>query len=265
MPPSSLGSMLIVVLVNVVPVVGVQRFGWSAANVLVLYWVESLLFAGATICRLLLHRRLTRKRGYWRAGQVGLKIDGKPVRAGFIGEYVLTTFTYAVAHGIFVVLLVSVAPRNHAGASTWQLDTGQVLRGAAVVSVMLVAGLVADSASLRSHSFADMKSEAQGRLGRTFIMHLALMFGMFAMAATGSPSGVLYALIAFKTLAELEGIPVRRPWVGRERPPRWMLDAATRLAKADGNPDSALESWRRCRDRERREACEDEKSMPRKP
>ncbi|HSS06609.1 MAG TPA: DUF6498-containing protein, partial [Rhodanobacteraceae bacterium] len=43
-----LRGILLVLLINAVPLVGVLRYEWSAINVLVLYWFENVLVAVCT-------------------------------------------------------------------------------------------------------------------------------------------------------------------------------------------------------------------------
>ena len=54
--PSKVGAVVLALLINAVPLVGVLYFDWSAINVVVLYWFENLLIAICTSIRLLLHR-----------------------------------------------------------------------------------------------------------------------------------------------------------------------------------------------------------------
>ncbi|HYX24049.1 MAG TPA: DUF6498-containing protein [Thermoanaerobaculia bacterium] len=64
-------ALIQVLALNAVPLYGVYAFGWSWGTVLVLYWCETLLGTFFITLRMLLHRRLTHKRGYYRA-QLGI-------------------------------------------------------------------------------------------------------------------------------------------------------------------------------------------------
>src|SRR5690348_9441181 len=99
-------NLLFVLLINAVPLVGVKMFGWSVGVVLMLYWVENLLTAVFTTARIALHRALTRKRGHWRTGTLGTKVNNKPSRSGLLGEYAVMAFVFTLAHGIFVIAIV---------------------------------------------------------------------------------------------------------------------------------------------------------------
>ena len=62
------------------PLFGVKMFGWSVGVVLILYWLENLLIAVFTYARIALHRALTRKRGHWRTGTLGTKVNDQAQR-----------------------------------------------------------------------------------------------------------------------------------------------------------------------------------------
>ena len=84
--PSKAPPVALALLINAVPLIGVRYFEWSAINVLVLYWFENLLIAACTVVRLVMHRRWTRKRGYFRrSNRLGIRINDKPAEMGLIG------------------------------------------------------------------------------------------------------------------------------------------------------------------------------------
>ena len=252
-------------LVNAVPVIGILHYGWSAANVIVLYWFENLLLAVATTIRLLVHRELTRKRGYFRVDVLeGVTLNDQPVKAGIIGGYAIKAFAFTLAHGVFVAVLLVILAQNYGDQPIWHVAPREVLHGALVVAAMVAVGLVADLATIRQRSFAAMKAYATGQFGRVAVMHLAIIFGMFAMAATGSPFGVVFVLIGLKTLAEVGAAlaSTRAPVAGPQVPPAWMLKAADRFAKDKGGAAGLERKLAHDADAARRQAVEDEETMP---
>jgi hypothetical protein len=250
---------LLVLLVNAVPIVGVLRYGWSATNVLVLFWFENLLIAIFTCLRIALHRKLTRKRGYYRGGQVGVQVNGKTVKTGLLGEYAVMAFPFTLAHGVFVAVIALMLAQNHADDPMWQLSWVQVGRGVAIIAAMLAVEFLADLATLRSRSFAWMKDYMGRRTGRVIVLHLAIIFGMFAMAMTDSPLGILYVLLGLKTLAEVGSVLGQgAPDPDAVKPPGWALKVVDKLGKDKGGSAAFMKEWEREQETNRRNAIEDE-------
>src|SRR5215469_5039766 len=196
-------NLLFVLLLNAVPLYGVQKLGWSASTVVVLYWFENLLIAFFTCARIALHRKLTRKRGHWRKGQLGTKVNDQPSQAGLLGEYAVMAFVFTLVHGIFVGAFVLIGADNHSGDPRWAFSAAQFWQGAQWMALALIADFLVDAAVMRGRSFAWIRAYVGQRMGRVIIMHLAIIFGMWGMMATESPFAVLYVLIGLKTLWDL--------------------------------------------------------------
>jgi cytochrome b561 len=204
--PSKIRGVVLALLVNAVPLAGVLWFDWSALNVLVLYWVENVLIAIGTSIRIAVHRALTRKQGYARASnRLGIKVDDKPVTSGLLTEYMIAAFGFTAAHGVFVVGIVFILRQNFPDTPMWRFSFEQVWHGALAIAVMLAVELVVDLTRIRSVSFAAMTDYARSRMTRVFVLHMTLIIGLFAMGLTNSPMGILYVLIALKTLVDVAG------------------------------------------------------------
>jgi len=256
-------NLLFVLLVNAVPLYGVKYLDWSVGTVLVLYWLENLLIAVFTCARILLHRTLTRKRGHWRTGQLGSKVNDRPSGQGLFGEYAVIAFVFTLAHGIFVFAIVFLIGENRPDVANWKFSVEQFRIGAWQMLAVLAVNFLVDAMSIRSRSFAWIKAYVGQRMGRVLILHLAIIFGMWAMAASDSPLAVLYVLIALKTLwdlaasnasAKADALPAEAPG--------WALKLADAVAKDKGGAKEMQADWKRSRERMQRAAIEDEQVMP---
>lgn len=260
-PPSKWRAILIALLVNAVPLIGIRYYGWSATNVIVLYWFENLMVAITTTLRILAHRAITRKRGHWRVDtSAGVKVNDKPLKTTLLGSYAVVAFVFTFAHGIFVFAIAYMLTQNHPDDPMWQLSWPQLGRGIAVVGAMLVIELGVDIATMRGKSFAWIKAYTERREGRVFVLHLAIIFGMLAMAMTNSPFGILYVLIGLKTLVDLggamsDGVAPPDP---EAPPPAWALKFADKIAKDKGGSAAMLKDLKAQGKREKREAIENE-------
>ncbi|MEP6939782.1 MAG: DUF6498-containing protein [Rudaea sp.] len=193
-------NLMFVLLINAVPLIGVKYHGWSASTVVLLYWVENLLIAVFTSARILLHRVLTRKRGHWRTGQLGTLVNNKPSPHGLLGEYAMMAFVFTLVHGFFVGVFISMASENHADNPVWSVSGGQLRQGAIWMAATMLLEFLVDAATIRSRSFAWIKTYVEQRMSRVLILHVAIIAGVGGMMLTDSPFALLYALIALKTL-----------------------------------------------------------------
>lgn len=238
-----LGELLQVLGLNAIPVAGFFGEGWSSGTALAIYWVEGLLVIPFMATRIVLHRRWTRKRGHYRSPSFSnQKADAPaaPVGSGsLLAGYLGVVIPFTLVHGIFLALLLLLfLPREFGAASGASLpDLG---KGAVGVLAFLVLGLAIDLVSLRDRSFRWLEVVTQKAMGRIFVVHLTILFGMGAAAFFHAPSALFAAFAGLKTLADL-GSAFPHKELGLE-PPRWagLLD---RLPGKNG--ESFSEYWRR--------------------
>jgi len=260
-------KLLLVLALNAIPFYGALRLGWSVSTILALYWVENVMVIVATSARIVLHRRLTRKCGHWGGVQPQVE-DGviwiPPNGNAFLREYLGLSVLFTLAHAIFVVAIVFGMHQKHPDQSQWQFSLEQFRNGAAAMAAVLAADLIADAGTLGRRSFAWLKVHVDRRSARVLILHIALIFGMFAIVTTDSPLALLGVLIGLKTLVDLSA-----SWYGEREymddlppePPRW----ASRLVAAGGERtrDKFLETWQRDYARQQETARRNEQVMPR--
>lgn len=214
-------SVLIVLAVNALPLWGL--FGWElqVTQLLVLFWAENLLQTVLVGARMLLHRRLTRKRGHWNSRQQ--VIITTKTRHGFGASKVLGTTTQKVkengsafaafalgagmltaGHAIFVVVLVFVlAPKD---GSEFVLLSPDLLKSLGILGLTLLAGFLTDLPGLAERPYAWIRKMTEWVLGRVVAIHLILLGGMFAIAFFKAPTLIVIALVAIKLMADLSGV-----------------------------------------------------------
>jgi hypothetical protein len=225
----------------------------------VLYWFENLLSVLFTSARIALHRRLTRKRGHWRAGPLGTKVGDKPRTAGLLGEYATIALVFTLAHGVFVGAFVMIGADNHGDDSRWAFSRDQFMQGAQMMAIALVADFLVDALTMRQRSFAWIKAYVGSRMGRVIIMHLAIIFGMWGMMATESPFAVLYVLIGLKTLWDIVATGATAKELPEE-PPAWALKLG---AQQHGRSIQQQRDWWKNEVEARKRAdVEDEQMVP---
>jgi hypothetical protein len=225
--------------------------------------LENLLTAVFTTARIALHRAWTRKRGHWRPGVLGGEVNGKPDRAVLLGEYAGFAFLFTLAHGLFVALFVFGIAGDHPDWTYLHFSAGQFRQGAWQILAVLSAAFLADAVQIRWRSFAWMKAYAQQRMARVAVMHVTIVAGVWAMAATGSQLALLYALIGLKTVwgaaSAAAGAAVDS---GPARPPGWLLRFANKYRRDEGGAKALIAKWQRDRERIEQEAVEDEQVEP---
>jgi len=95
------------------------------------------------------------------------------------------------------------------------------------------------------------------------ILHLAIIFGMGAMAMTESPFAVLYVLIGLKTLWDLAASNAGATAAALPpQPPAWALKFADKVARDKGGAAEMQADWKRSIEQSRRAAIQDEEVMP---
>lgn len=235
---------------NAVPVAGYFGEGWSQGTALATYWVESLLVILFVSTRIALHRKWTRKAGHFRVAtftqqtREGRQQPGAVGSGSLLSSYLGIAIPFTLVHGLFLGLLLFffLPQRFGTDAGVAVVDLG---KGALGVLALLAVGFAIDLVSLRERSFRWLEIGTQNALGRIFVVHMTILFGMGAVAFFGAP-GALFAVFAgLKTLFDLGGVLPHREL---ERQPPRALRFLDRFRGADGESFSAY--WRRTEERE---------------
>ncbi|MDQ2980656.1 MAG: DUF6498-containing protein [Acidobacteriota bacterium] len=232
-------QLLRVLGVNAVPAWGIFEHGWGTGTALVLYWCENVLTAILVGLRIAIHRRLTRKAGYW----------GGPKGGGFTSSFLLIMFVFSAAHGVFLAFVLAlVPPFQRAGT-----DFDQVRAALLPLSGFLLLGFFGDLVGIRERPFAWIRRLRDHTLQRMVVIHLTIIFGMLAAALLHGPSGLLGVFVVLKLLLDLYNwLPQRSP----ERPPGWLARIFDRLRSPDQPTFSEFWTKERRQEKEGAEAEE---------
>ncbi len=223
---------------SVIPGGGYFFAGWSPSTTLALYWVETLIGTVAMGMRISLHRRWTGLAGHRRTHlntEVTSTSGGKTRKVqfgSFLSEFLFTALVFTLGHGIFLAMILGfmLEPPN--------LD--DMRKG--VTGILACHGLAVglDTFRLDTWPFARLKAMAEKLMGRVFVVHLAIIGGMFYMAWRDTPGAFFGVFVWLKALTDVGSMLPQ--WNPRE-PPRWLVKAMSVFPKQKG--ETFEEYWRR--------------------
>jgi hypothetical protein len=239
-------------------VAGYFGAGWSQGTALATYWVESVLVIFLVSLRIVLHRRWTRKAGHFRAPEFSRHKSGAARPIGFgslLASYLGVAIPFTVVHGLFLGLLLFLfLPQEFGPAAGTSL--ADLRKGAIGVALFLFFGLAIDLVRLRVRSFRSVELATQRAMGRIFVIHMTILFGMGAAAFFQAPTGLFGLFAGLKTLFDLGGVLPHRE-LPRE-PPR-LLRLLDKIGSSDG--ESFSDYWRRTEEHEQRIRDENERVL----
>ncbi|MGH3725962.1 MAG: DUF6498-containing protein [Mycobacterium sp.] len=218
--------LMAMVAVNAVPVIGWFAGGWSAGTTLLVYWFETVVASLFIAMRAVLHKRWSPRRGHFKYQGPGP--DQRSTQTSFVRGFLLTTLVFSAAHGFFLGMILFLL--NHNGqAALIGIDWRSVEIGCLQVFVVLAIDFLVDLPGLRQWSFWQLEVMASRGFSRVAVVHLTLIFGMFAVAATDAPSAFFGVFVVLKTMYSLStALPQWEP----ETPPRWLNRVMNRIPSA---------------------------------
>ncbi|MEM6582509.1 MAG: DUF6498-containing protein [Pseudomonadota bacterium] len=208
-------SLLVLVAVNLLPLAGVIFLGWDVAALMVLYWSENLILGFFTLIKMFVVSPL---------GALGMGSFFAIHYGGFCAVHGLFIAILLVDENIepmpgepwplflvFIQLLVNVVRQVLAHAPPeWIFAFGALFisHGVSFVFNFLLA---------RERDDVTLKKLMGAPYGRIVVLHIAVLFGGFAIAALGQPVLMLVVLVLVKLgidvalhLREHKGLAARR-------------------------------------------------------
>ncbi len=216
---------------NLIPLVGVLFWDWSTFEVVALYWLENVIIGAINILKMitcspepgLMESVMAVKIA--KQGKLNPEVREKVAdfgnSAGLVNNgikfFLIPFFAvhyggFCLGHGFFVFFLLG---REH--AMTWSTSEGKMLLEL-VQQTVATGGLWAALGLLASHLysfFANFIGKGEYRrtaapmlmvapYGRIVILHIAIIFGAFAIMALGSPVFLVVLLIAGKIILDIK-------------------------------------------------------------
>lgn len=206
-PPArrrSVKTVAAIIIGNLIPVAGVLFLGWSAGQILVLYWIETVVVGLLTLPRILTAQGPINERAVFSGTSI-------PYRVLIAAFFVVHFGAFCAMQGFFAAMLTTMAESGFTGGEVegpslviralladWNVRIAAV--GVAAVQLFLFwREWVASGLWRRSEPAIEM-----GRpYGRIFVMQFAVIFGAWAMLSMNLPAGMVLILCAGKTLIEL--------------------------------------------------------------
>lgn len=151
---------------NAVPILGVFFEGWSTGTALALYWFENLAGCLFIAARIALHDSWERKH---------LRTPSSR-----LGEFLSTSLGFNLAHGFFLGLLLFLMLPEMAGYAVVQRTS--LVQGAVAVLIILALSFAFDFTKGRYRSYGWIDETITHSLTRMTLIHITIVFGMFALA-----------------------------------------------------------------------------------
>jgi hypothetical protein len=191
---SSSVAAVALVVANLVPLVGVLAFGWDLLTILAIYWLENGVVGVFNVLRMASARGA---RGASGLAEAAAKVTMIPF---FCVHYGI----FWVVHGVFVFSLPAFAgPVGEETVFGEWVDAGTL--AGAVLALTISHGVSYWMNFLRGGEYRRVSAAdlMMAPYGRVVVLHLTILFGGIAIAATGATVVALVLLVVLKAILDL--------------------------------------------------------------
>jgi len=191
---AGVGTVVGIVLGNMLPVVGVLFLGWDAGMILILYWIENLIVGLFTLPRILMASGPPPPPGSVIGGSL------MPARIGIALFFIVHYGGFWLGHGVFAFLLAGQISGGHASPT----DDGWGF-WIAVGAMFVFQGIQFWQAWIKPHAWVEATpgGEMFKPYGRVAVLHLTVLLGAFGLHAIGAPTWTMLLLCVGKMVLEL--------------------------------------------------------------
>ncbi len=140
-----------------------------------------------------------KKRGHTHYKTAGEKSSSK---RSYFAHYTTIALIFTFTHGFFLGIILLMLSSNRPDLVAFHLNVDDLVFGMGVIGALALIDLIVDLPSLKQKSFLWLEIHTGKRLAQVLVMHLTLIFGMFAVGFFESEMALLYVLIGLKTLID---------------------------------------------------------------
>ncbi len=196
---SSVGAVVALIVANAIPLVGALFLGWNVWMILIVYWLENGVVGVFNVLKML--------RAEGPADDSSGTMNGRPMsmvgKGAIVGFFVMHYGIFWVVHGVFVLTLPLF------GSMGGDVD---MLTGFDPLAIVFAVIALAISHAV-SYWFNYLgrgeyrRTSAAGQMfapyGRLVVLHVTIIVGGMAIAATGAPAAAVAILVGLKTLMDI--------------------------------------------------------------
>ena len=216
---SSVGAVVVLIVANLIPLVGVLFFGWNVWMILIVYWLENGVVGVFNVLK------MSKAQGAPGASAASWRVNGRPAadmsKAGLIPFFIVHYGIFWLVHGVFVWTLPLFGSMESETA-TVDMTTGfqPLTIPLAVLALTISHGVSYWFNFIKGGEYLRTSAAAQmfAPYGRLVILHVTIIIGGMAIAFTGAPVAAVAILVALKTamdvgfhLAEHRNVPALPP------------------------------------------------------
>lgn len=186
-----ISKIFLIIVSSLIPLLGVLWWGWSLANVVILFWIENLIIGVWTLLKMLVAR-----------GDKSFA-SKLPLCIFFIIHYGF----FCMGHGIFLLIILKIGNPVGLFPFSEMIEQGLITRGVLIgTGAMVVTHGVSFFLDFwQSPNRLDFTAQKimMSPYGHIIVVHIALLIGAIASQKMGSPIALLLLLIIGKAILDL--------------------------------------------------------------
>ena len=185
-------SAVFLILANLIPLIGALAWDWSILEIVAVYWAENLVIGLFTIFRL------------FTVAVPGTEKGAIPAKIAISAFFTVHYGMFCLVHGVFVFALLGNGCGMDWASSVFAVFAGPLKWAVLALVVSHGFSFFANYLGRGENLATTIPEQMAAPYPRIVVLHLAIIFGAFAVQALGSPVFLLALLIVGKTLLDLK-------------------------------------------------------------